>query len=107
MTDPYHIDSKDRAFMLQTLASILYRCDDEPTTREEGFLREELSNRYGADVFRVSFCKVLVDLFIVLAVIADQNPMHTREISCEALQAFDFVLSSTPEEPVIGGSPVG
>jgi hypothetical protein len=36
MTDPYQIDSKDRAYMLQTLASILYRCDDEPSTTEEG-----------------------------------------------------------------------
>jgi hypothetical protein len=36
MSDPYRIDSKTRASMLQTLASILYRCDDEPTTAEEG-----------------------------------------------------------------------
>jgi hypothetical protein len=36
MSDPYQIDPKTRAEMLQTLASILYRCDDEPSTVEEG-----------------------------------------------------------------------
>jgi len=36
MADPYQIDPKTRAKMLQTLASILYRCDDEPSTAEEG-----------------------------------------------------------------------
>ena len=30
------IDPKSRDDMLQTLASILYRCDDEPSTAEEG-----------------------------------------------------------------------
>ena len=50
--------------------------------------------------------EIRVELFVVLAVIANENPPNLGKIFRESLQVLFFMVEAATKNPVCGGTPI-
>ena len=73
---------------------------------EDGLAHGQLPDGDGRHLVRVVLGELRVDLLVVLAVVADQEPAHVRELRGQALKVAALVLLAAAEPAVLGESPV-
>lgn len=71
-----------------------------PAASEHGLGCRELSNCNGLDVLRVRVEERLIELLIVLAVVADEDPLNIWKLGGESFQARALVVAPTAEETI-------
>ena len=80
---------------------------DRDDVREHLLARRELADRDAAHPVRAPAGELGVDLRVVLAVVADEQPLHVRQLAGEPVQLGVLVLLAGPEPARVGRPPVG
>ncbi len=78
-----------------------------PPAREDRLARGELPDADRGDAPGVLPRELRVDLLVVLAVVAEEQPADVRELAGEPPELPALVLAAVAEEPVGGRTPVG
>ena len=81
--------------------------DRRPAARQNRLARGEPPDGDGPHVVGVAANEVAVDAFVVLTVVADQQPADARELACEALETDALVLGPAAEPAVSSSGPRG
>jgi hypothetical protein len=76
-------------------------------TGKDCFWSEQFTNGDGSDALGVPGREVRVDFFIVLAIIANQDPTDSGKLGGEALEVCRFVLAPASKPAVGSWPPVG